>query len=820
MDMTAQFDPQIIIVLFGLFSAIGVFFLFALAIGLIRFSKWDEKDLPTSLIAETSTNGLLVTLGVKEIIYANPAYLHLASARSLNEAPSLESIFSGPPESSEALYRLAQAARSWTPLVEELKRAPALNGSLPVGWYRIGVKPITYRGSRACLWEIIDLTDERSRLETVFERLNHGVSLLNHAPVGFFSSRANGDISYMNETLAGWLGLDLSQNNQVQANLSSLLVSNNAVPINLRGEPGEILTAQVDIDLKRQDGVGLPTRIIHQVIFSRDGTALPSRSLVLDRSTRDADNNALRAAEIGFSRFYNSTPVAIASIDAGGRLIEANPSFARLFPQAYNISLERSAPSWALLIDLSDTAASVLKESVQAVMAGQSPSDPVDVVYDIEGSKHAARCFISRGYLEQGEAALFYALDITAQQRLQEEFAHSQKLNDIGLISGIIAHDLNNILTPILGGADLLLSSHRPTDPSFKDIHQIKYMAQRAATLTRQLLAFSRRQKLNPQICHVSDLLSEFYILLCKIVDEKTEIDLRHGRDLGLVKVDRVQLEQVMIDLVANARDSMPAQGGIIHIRTKNVAPNDCASYHPTLPENGYVLIEVQDNGSGIPAEIKEKIFEPFFTTKPVGQGAGLGLSSAIGVIQQSKGHMLCESVVGEGATFRIFLPHHREKNLTETLDQEIFDQEILDQDHPPIILEPSPLGERELITTGSILLVDDDNAVRSFVAHILKRSGFIVYEAEDGQHALELIEEKSGDIDIVVTDVEMPEMDGPSMCLEITKRKYNPKFIFMSGYTEEDLLAAHPEMDFLFVKKPFENRQMIETIKNALNAL
>ena len=819
MNMTAQFDPQIIIVLFGLFSAIGVFFLFALAIGLIRFSKWDEKDLPTSLIAETSTNGLLVTLGVKEIIYANPAYLHLAGARSLNETPSLESLFSGPPESSEALYRLAQAARSWTPHVEELKRAPALNGSLPVGWYRIGVKPITYRGSRACLWEIIDLTDERRRLETVFERLNHGVSLLNHAPVGFFSSRANGDISYMNETLAGWLGLDLSQNNQVQANLSSLLVSNNAVPINLRGEPGEILTAQVDIDLKRQDGVGLPTRIIHQVIFSRDGTALPSRSLVLDRSARDADNNALRAAEIGFSRFYNSTPVAIASIDAEGRLIEANPSFARLFPQAYNISLERGAPPWALLIDLSDTAASLLKDAVQAVMAGQDPSDPVDVVYDIDGSKHAARCFISSRDLEQGEAALFYALDITAQQRLQDEFIQSQKLNDIGRISGIIAHDLNNILTPILGWADLLLASHRPTDPSFKDIHQIKEMALRGAVLTRQLLAFSRRQKLNPQICHVGDVLSDFYILLRKLVDEKTEIDLRHGRDLGLVKVDRVQLEQVMINLIVNARDAIPSQGGKIYIRTQNICPNDCASYHLTLPAKNYVLIEVQDNGCGIKPEIKDKIFEPFFTTKSVGEGAGLGLSSAIGVIQQSNGYMFCDSVVGEGATFRIFLPHHLEQIPEPSPVQGSPDQETPDQGTPPVVANPTIRVETALRTTGSILLVDDDNAVRSFVAHVLRKSGFTVFEAENGQHALELIDEQLNDIDVVMTDVEMPEMDGPSMYAEIIRRNHQPKIIFMSGYTEEDLLAAHPEIDFLFLKKPFENREMIETVKKALNS-
>lgn len=214
-----------------------------------------------------------------------------------------------------------------------------------------------------------------------------------------------------------------------------------------------------------------------------------------------------------------------------------------------------------------------------------------------------------------------------------------------------------------------------------------------------------------------------------------------------------------------------------------------------------------------------QSIFEQFFSTKPVGQGAGLGLSPAIGVIQQSKDHILCEGVVGEGATFRIFLPDHCENKLTETLDQELFDHEILDQEHPTIIQGPAPLVERDLITTGSILPVDHDNAVRTFVANVMRKSGFTVVEEGNGQHALELIDKSLGDIDVVVTDVEMPEMDGPAMYAEIIRCNYQPMIIFMSGYTEEDLLAAHPEIDFLFLKKPFENREMIETVKKALNS-
>jgi two-component system cell cycle sensor histidine kinase/response regulator CckA len=302
-------------------------------------------------------------------------------------------------------------------------------------------------------------------------------------------------------------------------------------------------------------------------------------------------------------------------------------------------------------------------------------------------------------------------------------------------------------------------------------------------------------------------MLSEFQILLRKLVDEKTGISLRHGRDLGLVKADRVQLEQVMIDLVANARDALPAQGGKIQIRTKRIKPSDCAGYHhPTLPPDDYVLIEVEDNGCGISDEIKEKIFDPFFTTKSVGAGAGLGLSSAIGVVQQSNGYILCDSIIDQGSVFRIFLPQHTIAELPN--DEPLAEPPVINPDPRPAGNEPG---------TGSILLVDDDDAVRSFAAHALRKAGFVVHESINGQDALDVMTQLSGNIDVVISDVEMPEMDGPSMAVQISDINPATKIIFMSGYTEEDLKVAHPELDFLFLEKPFENRRIIETVKQAL---
>ena len=259
----------------------------------------------------------------------------------------------------------------------------------------------------------------------------------------------------------------------------------------------------------------------------------------------------------------------------------------------------------------------------------------------------------------EGAVATLFALDTTEQRTLQESFIQSQKMQAVGQLAGGVAHDFNNVLTAIIGYSDLLLSNHRPTDPSFQDIMQIKQNANRAAGLVRQLLAFSRRQTLRPQVQQLGDALSELQLLLRRLVGEKIELDFKHGRDLWLVKVDLNQIEQVIINLVVNARDAMP-NGGKIQLRTLNVAAADCARYNEkSLAEADYVVVEVEDTGHGIPPEVKEKIFEPFFTTKEVGKGTGLGLSMVYGIVKQTGGWVFCDSVVGKGTTFRIFLPRH-----------------------------------------------------------------------------------------------------------------------------------------------------------------
>jgi two-component system cell cycle sensor histidine kinase/response regulator CckA len=370
----------------------------------------------------------------------------------------------------------------------------------------------------------------------------------------------------------------------------------------------------------------------------------------------------------------------------------------------------------------------------------------------------------------------------------------------IGQLAGGIAHDFNNVLTAIIGYSDLLLANHRPTDPSFQDIMQIKQNANRAAGLVRQLLAFSRRQTLRPQVLQLADVLSELQNLLRRLVGERIELDVKHGRDLWLVKADVNQFEQVIVNLVVNARDAMP-EGGRIWLRTRNVAASECASYREqSLPAADYVLIEVEDTGHGVPADVRDKIFEPFFTTKEVGKGTGLGLSMVYGIVKQTGGFVFVDSEPDRGATFRIFLPRHVPSAADEPAKKEA--------------AKPAA----DLTGQGAILLVEDEEAVRSFASRALASRGYTVLEADSGVEALKVVDAAEGKIDLIVSDVIMPEMDGPTMLTELRKRGLTARVIFVSGYADDAFAKNLPEgQEFLFLPKPFTLKQLIETVKGAM---
>src|SRR5262245_58543736 len=368
----------------------------------------------------------------------------------------------------------------------------------------------------------------------------------------------------------------------------------------------------------------------------------------------------------------------------------------------------------------------------------------------------------------------------------------------VGQLAGGVAHDFNNVLTAIIGHCDLLLANHRPTDPSFRDINQIKQNANRAAALVRQLLAFSRRQTLRPQVLQLGDVLSDLQEMMKRLVGERIALELRHGRDLWLVKADLNQFEQVLINLIVNSRDAMP-QGGKIILRTRNILTSECGRFdEPALVPNDYVAIEVEDFGQGIPPEVKEKIFEPFFTTKEVGKGTGLGLATVYGIVQQTGGYVFCTSAVGKGTTFTILLPRYRPEDSAGS--------HITEEAKTPLATD--------LTGHGTILLVEDEEAVRAFGARALASRGYSVLQAASGAEALQIVEKRGGNIDLVVSDVIMPEMDGPTMLTELRKRGIKARVIFVSGYAEDAFANLPQGEDFGFLPKPFSLKQLIEAVK------
>ncbi|MEP2744941.1 response regulator, partial [Bauldia litoralis] len=335
----------------------------------------------------------------------------------------------------------------------------------------------------------------------------------------------------------------------------------------------------------------------------------------------------------------------------------------------------------------------------------------------------------------------------------------------------------------------------------FPDIMNIKQNANRAAGLVRQLLAFSRRQTLRPQVVQLSDLLSDITILLTRLLGENVKLEVVHGRDLWPIKADLNQLEQVIVNLAVNGRDAMPS-GGTMTIRTSNLPAAEVSrfSYRP-LPVVDYVLLEAEDTGTGMPIEVQERIFEPFFSTKDVGKGTGLGLSTVYGIVKQTGAHIFLDSEEGKGTTFRIFIPRH-----------------VPAEGELPAEAAQPQAEIADLTGTANILLVEDEEAVRAFAARALTSRGYQVYEAASGVEALEVMEEAGGKIDLVVSDVVMPELDGPSLLRELRKTRPELKIIFVSGYAEEAFKKNLPEGEsFRFLPKPFSLKELAIAVKETL---
>ncbi len=434
------------------------------------------------------------------------------------------------------------------------------------------------------------------------------------------------------------------------------------------------------------------------------------------------------------------------------------------------------------------------------VAAGRLPGGPEMVGLRGDIRPEEGERFLQVTLQPDGQGgALAILQDTTALKRLEAQFVQGQKMQAIGQLAGGIAHDFNNLLTAISGHCDLLLLRHRTDDPDHPDLIQIRQNANRAAALVSQLLAFSRKQTLKPERIELQDTLADLTHLLNRLVGEKVGLDLIHPRETAAIRADRRQLEQVIMNLVVNARDAMP-EGGVVQIETRIVTlEEEVHRDRAVVPRGRHVVISVRDSGTGIPPEWMDKIFEPFFTTKRLGEGTGLGLSTVYGIVKQSGGFVFVRSTPGEGTEFDLWFP----------LCAEVV------AERP--VAAPRRAARR---SDAVVLLVEDEAPVRTFAARALRLRGHSVLEAASAEEALALLQDAALHVDVFVTDVVMPGLDGPGWVRQALERRPLVRTVFISGYAEEALTDVQARIpNSVFLPKPFSLAELTETVQAQIAA-
>jgi two-component system cell cycle sensor histidine kinase/response regulator CckA len=489
-------------------------------------------------------------------------------------------------------------------------------------------------------------------------------------------------------------------------------------------------------------------------------------------------------------------PIGLALVDRDGRFLTMNQAFRGtagikgnanpVYPGDLVVKEDKAAVADAVRRNARGPAMS----GDLAVRLSRQPAEPVALTL--------------AGLRGLGDAAVLLLLkDNTEEAKLKRQVAQATKMQVVGQLAGGVAHDFNNILTAIMGHCDLMLMRHTPGDSDYDDIQQIKSNSNRAAGLTRQLLAFSRQQTLRPQVLQLPDVVSEVSHLLKRLLGETVELIVKHGRNLGPVRADPGQLEQVIVNLAVNARDAMAEKGtaGTLTIQTYAVKADQVAELgSDILPIADYAALSVTDTGCGIPPSVLGKVFEPFFTTKEVGKGTGLGLSTVYGIVKQSGGFIFADSKVGEGTRFVIYLPVHREEASAAKARK------------------AGKPKESELWGSGTVLLVEDEPMVRGVAERALTRHGYTVITADNGEDALEVIGRGEA-IDLLISDVVMPGMDGPAMVEEARKSRPDLRVLFMSGYAEEQLRNSIDVDNVSFLPKPFSVQELAEATKRTMEA-
>ncbi len=797
-----------VLTILGLLAALGIFLLFGLLAGHIRLSARVEADDLAAALLENIDDGLVITAGDGHVVYANAAAHHLIDTVTGNRGMvgrglSLDSVFAEDHRANEAYFRTMRAVQRGTVRSEIV----TLSSAAPTGAQRVLrltgkpiVGPVAAAGSFAGggIFILRDITVERRREEDMRERLEARLAQFQSLPAGVLVADRSGRITFANAQLLQWLGTEWDPRVR-ELTVGDLVSGDGAELLSGMARATGSRPQSVEVDLIQDNGTIWPATVLIQPCADGGGWT----ALVLDRTLaqRDCGTASGPLATESFARFFRSAPFGIAVITPDRFVQSSNAAFSRLL---FDAAPSQSGDAITVLTRAvnADARASVV-EALEAALAGKANIAPVEITIGEDGLYTRRLFFAPLARTSSGAgAAVVYVMDATEQKALEMKFAQSQKMEVVGNLAGGIAHDFNNVMTAIIGFADLLLGTHRPGDPAYQNIKEIRSSADRAADLVHNLLAFSRQQQLQPRVLQLQELVTDVSVMVKRMLGETIELKIQSGRDLWFVKADRGELTRVVMNLAVNARDAMP-DGGTLTIRTRNVSERESVRLAKQgMAPGAYVLIEVEDTGVGMAPDVLQKVFEPFFTTKAVGKGTGLGLSTVYGIVKQTGGFVFPESSPGQGTVFRIYLPRHEGDGSDEIATNA--------QERPP----------GDVTGTGRVLIVEDEDAVRRFAVEALKRQGYQVTQACDGLEALELLEESDYAVDLIVSDVKMPEMDGLQLLEHVRKVRPQLKFVFVSGYADDDFSSAlSNDPNCTFLSKPYTLAKIAARVKDQFRA-
>ncbi|MDG6079628.1 response regulator [Erythrobacter litoralis] len=647
------------------------------------------------------------------------------------------------------------------------------------------------RGEDFLVWRFVQVVQERS-YDMLASRLN--------GPLGVVFSRAGVELALVApDGIIQAATVGLAERATGMGDVS--LIGQEFVQLLRSDERDRIFYAQ-------EGQQGTPQTLIHIPLDSAESGAVSnadqasSLMLLIDSSVGIGggwQNNG-KAAVPQLEALLSALPLGLALTDRDGRFLYANAAFLRAVERE-----EGGLPQFPSdLVVREDKAA--LADTVRRFAKGAMASG--DMAVRLAGDKEEPVSIGLAGVRGIGDATVLLSIsDSTEEKRLRRQVAQATKMQAVGQLAGGVAHDFNNVLTAIIGYCDLMLLRHTPGDSDYDDIQQIRANSNRAASLTRQLLAFSRQQTLRPVVLQMPDVVSEVSQLLKRLMGDKIEFSVRHDRELGPVRADPQQLEQVIINLAVNARDAMQSHAdktgkqdwkGRLTLATRRVSARDVRKMGiDIMPADDYTVLIVQDTGGGIPQQHLSKIFEPFFTTKEQGKGTGLGLSTVYGIVKQSNGFIFADNVMGpdgklQGARFTVYLPVHKGIMPPVQRREDADDQKA-----------------SEWAGGGKLLLVEDEDMVRAVAERALTRAGYAVTATADGEEGLAAVVNGKDEFDLIVSDVVMPAMDGPAMARAIRKVKPNLPILFMSGYAEEQLRNEIDIENMYFIPKPFSVQQI-----------